>query len=101
MGWKKCLYSLLAAVQNAWDGDLKSHIDFEGWQFISRNRMNFDEIDKSKPYVCFGSFQDYLGKNTSTGGIKTKMSGCMQQIGIVWFLMNIIMVHGEKTQKNF
>ncbi|MFN5790859.1 MAG: restriction endonuclease, partial [Bacteroidota bacterium] len=22
--------------------------------------------------VCFGSFQDYLGKNTSTGGIKTK-----------------------------
>lgn len=34
--------------------------------------MSFEEADKTKPFVCFGSFQDYLGKNTSTGGIKTK-----------------------------
>lgn len=27
---------------------------------------------QTRPIVCFGSFQDYLGKNTSTGGIKTK-----------------------------
>jgi len=73
MGWKKVLVlTFKPAVQSAWDEDLKSHLDFEGWQFISRNGMSFDEIDKSKPYVCFGSFQDYLGKNTSTGGIKTK-----------------------------
>lgn len=73
MGWKKVLVlTFKPAVQSAWDEDLKSHLDFEGWQFISRNGMSFDEIDKNKPYVCFGSFQDYLGKNTSTGGIKTK-----------------------------
>jgi hypothetical protein len=73
MGWKKVLVlTFKPAVQSAWDEDLKSHLDFEGWQFISRNGMSFDEIDKSNPYVCFGSFQDYLGKNTSTGGIKTK-----------------------------
>ena len=73
LGWKKVLVlTFKPAVQSAWDEDLKSHLDFEGWQFISRNGMSFDEIDKNKPYVCFGSFQDYLGKNTSTGGIKTK-----------------------------
>ena len=73
MGWKKVLVlTFKPAVQSAWDEDLKTHLDFVGWQFISRNGMSFDEIDKSNPYVCFGSFQDYLGKNTSTGGIKTK-----------------------------
>jgi hypothetical protein len=48
------------AVQNAWEEDLKSHIDFKGWQFISRDGRSFNDIDKSKPFVCFGSFQDYL-----------------------------------------
>ena len=71
-GEKVLVLTFKPAVQSAWEEDLKSHLDFEGWQFISRNGMSFDEIDKNKPYVCFGSFQDYLGKNTSTGGIKTK-----------------------------
>ena len=60
------------AVQSAWEEDLRSHLDFEGWQFISRNGLNSEEIDKTKPIVCFGSFQDFLGKNISTGGIKAK-----------------------------
>ncbi|MCU1300465.1 MAG: hypothetical protein JWQ87_749 [Candidatus Sulfotelmatobacter sp.] len=34
--------------------------------------MSYEDADKKKPLVCFGSFQDYLGKNKSTGGIKTK-----------------------------
>lgn len=34
--------------------------------------MTFEDANPRKPIVCFGSFQDYLGKNTSTGGIKTK-----------------------------
>jgi hypothetical protein len=34
--------------------------------------LSYEDADKKKPIVCFGSFQDYLGKNTSTGGIKTK-----------------------------
>ena len=68
------------AVESAWREDLVSHIDFEGWQYISNkdaknNNLNIDEefrlADKSRPIVVFGSFQDLLGTNES-GGIKTK-----------------------------
>ena len=73
MGWTKVLVlTFKPAVQNAWDEDLKTHVDFDGWQFVARNGLNYEEIDREKPMVCFGSFQDYLGKNTSTGGVKTK-----------------------------
>ncbi len=72
-GWKKILVlTFKPAVQSAWEEDLMTHIDFEGWQFISRNNLSYEEADKTMPFVCFGSFQDFLGKNTSTGGIKTK-----------------------------
>jgi hypothetical protein len=70
--WKKVLVlTFKPAVQSAWQEDLQSHIDFKGWQFISRNGLSFEEVDSTKPLVCFGSFQDYLGKN-SVGGIKSK-----------------------------
>jgi hypothetical protein len=70
--WKRILVlTFKPAVQNAWEEDLKNHVDFAGWQFISRNGLTFDAADKKKPIVCFGSFQDYLGKN-SAGGIKAK-----------------------------
>ena len=68
------------AVESAWRDDLVSHIDFEGWQYISNkdarnNNLNIDQefmrADKSKPIVVFGSFQDMLGTNEN-GGIKTK-----------------------------
>ncbi|ARN56485.1 GIY-YIG nuclease family protein [Sedimentisphaera salicampi] len=72
MGWNKILVlTFKPAVQSAWEEDIKTHIDFEGWQFISRNGLRFEDIDRNKPFVCFGSFQDYLGKN-ALGGIKTK-----------------------------
>lgn len=61
------------AVVSAWQEDLNSHIDFEGWQFISRDtELSYETADKNKPIVCFGSFQDYLGVNRETGGIKPK-----------------------------
>jgi hypothetical protein len=73
MGWKKILVlTFKPAVQHAWEEDLKSHIDFKGWQFITPGGLNYEEADKTLPILCFGSFQDYLGKNRSTGGIKTK-----------------------------
>jgi hypothetical protein len=73
MNWSRVLVlTFKPAVQNAWKEDLMMHVDFEGWQFISKNGNSYEDIDPSKPFVCFGSFQDYLGKNTSTGGIKTK-----------------------------
>lgn len=72
MGWKKVLVlTFKPAVVSAWEEDLKTHIDFTGWQFISRNTLSFEQADKKKPYVCFGSFQDFLGRN-EVGGIKAK-----------------------------
>lgn len=75
MGWRKVLVlTFKPAVLNAWEEDLKCHVDFPGWQFISKKPggLTYEDTDKKKPFVCFGSFQDYLGKNKSTGGIKTK-----------------------------
>ena len=66
------------AVESAWREDLLTHVDFEGWQFISNKdahdkKINIDEryslADKSRPIVVFGSFQDLLGTNEN-GGIK-------------------------------
>ena len=72
MKWKRVLVlTFKPAVQNAWEEDLNSHVDFAGWQFISPGGLTPEDADKTKPIVCFGSFQDYLGKN-SVGGIKTK-----------------------------
>lgn len=73
MAWTKILVlTFKPAVQNAWEEDLLCHVDFRGWQFIAPHGLTVEEADLKRPIVCFGSFQDYLGKNTSTGGIKTK-----------------------------
>ena len=73
MGWRRILVlTFKPAVQSAWEEDLQRHVDFNGWQFIRPGGLTFDKADKKKPIVCFGSFQDYLGRNPSTGGIKTK-----------------------------
>lgn len=73
MGWRRVLVlTFKPAVQSAWESDLKSHVDFKDWQFISPRGLTYEDANKKKPFVCFGSFQDYLGRNPSTGGIKTK-----------------------------
>jgi hypothetical protein len=79
MGWKKILVlTFKPAVQSAWEEDLCSHVDFENWQFISRDNIVESETEietntnkRKYPLVCFGSFQDYLGK-TPLGAIKPK-----------------------------
>lgn len=74
MGWKKVLVlTFKPAVQSAWKEDLLSHVDFKGWQFIAKQKDGSLTAtpDMGRPFVCFGSFQDYLGRNPSTGGIKT------------------------------
>src|SRR5262245_43131250 len=60
------------AVEDAWKTDLESHADFEGWQYLSRSSGSDPrEIDRKKPVVYFGSFQDLLGRD-SAGNIKAK-----------------------------
>ena len=73
MGLKKILVlTFKPAVEAAWEEDLQTHIDFEGWQFIKRGGLKYEDADLTRPIVCFGSFQDYLGVNRNTGGIKAK-----------------------------
>ena len=72
-GYKRVLIlTFKPAVADSWREDLESHKDFEGWQYISRDtELTYETADKSRPIVCFGSFQDYLGKNEA-GGIKAR-----------------------------
>ncbi len=60
------------AVEDAWQNDLESHVDFDGWQYLSRS-SNSDptQINPSEPVVYFGSFQDLLGRDAN-GNIKPK-----------------------------
>ena len=54
------------AVEDAWQTDLDSHVDFNGWQYLSKNSGGDPtEIDRSKPVVYFGSFQDLLGRDAA------------------------------------
>ena len=72
MGCTKVLVlTFKPAVEAAWEEDLRTHVDFEGWQFICRGGLTYEQADPARPIVCFGSFQDYLGTNDS-GGIKAK-----------------------------
>jgi hypothetical protein len=60
------------AVEDAWQHDLESHADFDGWQYLSKAAgADPTTADESRPLVYFGSFQDLLGKDKS-GNIKPK-----------------------------
>jgi hypothetical protein len=61
------------AVEDAWQTDLESHIDFTGWQYFSKaTGGDPTTAKKGEPLVYFGSFQDLLGKDKATGTIKAK-----------------------------
>jgi hypothetical protein len=60
------------AVEDAWETDLESHTDFDGWQYLSRNSdRDPSTISRKTPVVYFGSFQDLLGRD-NMGNIKPK-----------------------------
>lgn len=60
------------AVEDAWQTDLESHTDFEGWQYLSRtSESDPTKVAKDKPLVYFGSFQDLLGRDDA-GNIKPR-----------------------------
>ncbi|HMS21991.1 DEAD/DEAH box helicase family protein [uncultured Sphingorhabdus sp.] len=59
------------AVEDAWRTDLENHVDFDGWQYLSRNTGGDPRaVPKDTPLVYFGSFQDLLGKEG--GAIKAR-----------------------------
>lgn len=61
------------AVEDSWQSDLLSHVDFDGWQYMSKsNKGDPRKAVKAQPLVYFGSFQDLLGRDKKTGQIKAK-----------------------------
>ncbi|WP_438352329.1 DEAD/DEAH box helicase family protein [Microbacterium sp. CJ88] len=62
------------AVADAWQTDLETHADFDGWQYASKDGRLTDptRAARDRPLVYFGSFQDLLGRERGTGLIKAK-----------------------------
>jgi hypothetical protein len=73
LGTKRVLVvTFKPAVEDAWQTDLESHVDFDGWQYLSKSSGGDPtQIDRKKPVVYFGSFQDLLGRDAA-GNIKAK-----------------------------
>ncbi|MCC7128503.1 MAG: GIY-YIG nuclease family protein [Microbacteriaceae bacterium] len=60
------------AVEDAWETDLKNHVDFDGWQYLSRAAGGDPaSVDPEHPLVFFGSFQDLMGRDAA-GNFKPK-----------------------------
>lgn len=60
------------AVEDAWETDLKNHVDFDGWQYLSRATGGDPaSVDPEQPLVFFGSFQDLMGRDAA-GNFKAK-----------------------------
>lgn len=61
------------AVEDAWQSDLESHVDFEGWEFFSvKSGGDPKGKNDATPLIYFGSFQDLLGRDRATGAIKPR-----------------------------
>lgn len=73
MGAKRVLVvTFKPAVEDAWRTDSESHVDFDGWQYLSRSSgQDPTQIELDRPVVYFGSFQDLLGRE-ATGAIKSR-----------------------------
>lgn len=60
------------AVEDAWQTDLESHAEFDGWHYMSKQSgVDPLAVARDKPLVYFGSFQDLLGRD-KMGNIKAK-----------------------------
>ncbi len=67
------------AVEDAWQTDLESHVDFDDWQYLSKSSGGDPtQIVRKKPVVYFGSFQDLLGRD-AVGNIKPR-NGWLHQV---------------------
>ncbi|GAA1495171.1 GIY-YIG nuclease family protein [Paeniglutamicibacter kerguelensis] len=75
MGWQRVLVlTFKPAVATAWNDDLISHVDFDGWRYIDKEASEAerdDAADYDGPVVWFASLQD-LGGRDADGSIKAK-----------------------------
>ncbi|MFL4473164.1 DEAD/DEAH box helicase family protein [Paeniglutamicibacter sp. MACA_103] len=75
MEWQRVLVlTFKPAVATAWNDDLVSHVDFDGWRYIDKEASEVerdDAADYDGPVVWFASLQD-LGGRDADGNIKAK-----------------------------
>ena len=52
LGYKKIIVlTFKPAVESAWYEDLVTHVDFEGWQFVSDKEAKYDKTSFDKLYL--------------------------------------------------
>ena len=72
------------AVEDAWQTDLESHVDFDGWQYLSRSTgSDPTQINRHKPVVYFGSFQDCQPKVEMSPSVQYRDVPCWR-LGSGW-----------------
>lgn len=89
------------AVEESWETDLFSHMDFEGWQFYSREvsqetGIRPQDLDQSKPIVCFGSFKTSSARMPLVAS-RPRTNGCIRRTGIWSSSMSTTLAHGVRT----
>ena len=70
MKWK-ILVLTFKLTENSWY-EFVNHKDLK-IGILSRNTLSYEDINKKKSFVCFASFQDFLGKNSRL--LKLKING--------------------------
>lgn len=72
MGAKRVLVlTFKPAVEDAWQTDLESHVDFDGWTYSSGKTKGREPAKDTHAFVHFASFQDVLGRD-KLGNVKAK-----------------------------
>ncbi len=88
------------AVSVEWKRDLLTHVDFDGWQFFTKDD-NLDDYDLNKPLCWFASFQDALGR-TKDGNVKPRFNSAYE---IEWDCIILdeyhFGAHNENSKKQF
>ncbi len=74
--WMRCtvkdVKTVLAELRSGQKFSGTHHVDFDGWQYLSRaSGGDPSEVSNKRPLVFFGSFQDLLGTD-GVGNIKAK-----------------------------
>jgi hypothetical protein len=73
MGWKRILVlTFKPAVHSQWRDDLRTHVAFDGWNFVDRAttaETMAAHLASDEPLVWFASFQDIMGR-TDDGSVK-------------------------------
>ena len=84
MRWRKVLVlTFKPAVETAWEEDLKCHVDFKGWQFISPSGLSYEDADKNKPFVCLVRFRTTWAAIRAPEASRPRTNGLTPRTGIV------------------